>query len=142
MAAAGAALMSAAPDGFDALAALPPVAEARFACARHGTEAGVVRLHGGDAGGWMVTVGSFVADQRERVGAPGAHALRDAVARGDVRRIHSLDPEWVPFYCPQCEKSYCGACWTTSLVFDSEWENWLEEMRGTCPEGHERMLSD
>lgn len=129
-------------NDFDALAASPAVAEARFACAVHGTEAGAVRLHGSDGAGWMAIVESFVCGQRERIGTAGARALRDALGRGDVGRIHALDPEWAPFYCPRCEKSYCGACWRTSLVFDPEWPAWLEEQRGVCPAGHDRMLSD
>jgi hypothetical protein len=129
-------------NDFDALAAMPVVAEARFTCARHGTEAGVVRLHGNDAAGWMAIMDSFVCSQRERIGTPAARALQDALARTDVRRLHQLDEEWAPFYCPVCEASYCGECWRAFLVFDPDWPGWLEEQRGTCPEGHERMLSD
>ena len=125
-------------NDFDALSATPAVADARFACAVHGTEAGVVRLHGSDGAGWMAIVESFVCSPCERIGPPGAHVLRDALDRADVRRIHALDQGWAPFYCPRCETSYWGACWRTSLVFDPDWPGWLEEQRGVCPAGHDR----
>jgi hypothetical protein len=130
------------PGDFETIAATPAVAEARFTCARHGTEAGTVRLHGSEAGGWMVIVHSFAGEHRERLHTTGAEALQDALPRGDARWIHQMDEEWAPFYCPACGRVYCGACWRTSLVFDPEWKDWLEETRGVCPEGHDRMLSD
>jgi hypothetical protein len=129
-------------NAFDALAATTPVAEARFMCARHGTEAGVVRLHGSEAAGWMAVVDSFVSSTRQTIGAPEAEALRDALTRADVRAIYRLDLEWAPFYCAECGVSYCGQCWRTMPVFDPDFPGWLEELRGTCPEDHERMLSD
>lgn len=127
---------------FDALAASPAVAEARFTCARHGTEAGVVRLVGGYAQGWMVVVESFVCRQHQRIHEPPAEALRDAVAAADVREIHAMDVEWAPFYCPHCGRVYCGECWRTWEVFDEDFPPWVDQVRGVCPEGHERMLSD
>ena len=130
------------PTDFVALAASQPILQARFTCARHGTEAGVVRLHGGRGTGWMVVVDSFAGVHQEGIRTPQAEALRDALPRGDVRWIHLLDEEWAPFFCPRCDRVYCGQCWRTSLVFDPEWRDWLEETRGVCPAGHERMLSD
>lgn len=129
-------------NDFDALAASPAVAEARFACVRHGVEAGAVSLHGNGAMGWMVVVDSLIGNHYERIDAPAAEGLHDALARADAAAIHRLDQEWAPFYCPVCAVSYCLECWRTSLVFDPEWPSWLEEMRGVCPEGHDRMLSD
>jgi hypothetical protein len=129
-------------NDFDALSASEPVAEARFVCARHGTDAGIVRLHGSEAAGWMVVVESLVGNHRERIPAPSAQPLRDAVARGDVRGIHLLDLEWAPFFCAECGASYCAECWRTRPVFDPDMPGWLEEIRGECPGGHERMLSD
>ena len=127
---------------FDALLATPAVAEARFVCARHGTEAGVVRLHGSEAAGWTAVVRSVVSSTLQPIGAGAAGALREAIESGDARAIHRLDLEWAPFYCPECGASYCEQCWRTVLEFDPEFPGWLEEIRGTCPEGHERMLSD
>jgi hypothetical protein len=127
---------------FDALAAQPAVAQAGFTCARHGTEAGTVRLHGSEGAGWILIMESFVCRHQERIGTDKAGALRDALGRADVGRIYALDLEWAPFFCPTCAKVYCGACWRTWLEFDPDFPGWLEEQRGACPEGHERMLSD
>ena len=56
--------------------------------------------------------------------------------------LYALDLEYVPFYCPTCGAVYCRECWRTFLVFADDLPGWLEETRGTCPENHERMLSD
>jgi hypothetical protein len=126
---------------FDALAAAPAVAEMRFTCVVHATEAGLVRLLGGP-GGWVAAVDSVVCAHRARLHREEAEELLDALREMDVRRVHALEPEWAPFYCPACERVYCGECWRTTPVFDAEWVDWIEEVRGVCPRGHERMLSD
>jgi hypothetical protein len=64
-------------------------------------------------------------------------AVRAALA--DAAALHALDPELVPFYCPECERSYCGAHWRREDVFE---DGFHDSIRGTCPEGHERMLED
>lgn len=130
------------PAEFDALAASPAVAEARFVCARHGTEAGFVRLVGGYTRGWMVVVESFVCRQHQRIHERTAKALRDAIARADVWEIFVMDVEWAPFFCERCDRVYCGDCWRTWEVFEDDFPHWVDQVRGACPAGHERMLSD
>jgi hypothetical protein len=46
----------------------------------------------------------------------------------------------VPFFCPVCDKCYCGTHWKRWDVFDDD--GWHDSIRGACPEGHERMLED
>ena len=125
---------------FDDLAASPPLAGARFTCARHGTEAGVVRLLGGYARGWMAAVDSFAGLQRVRIHEPTAEALREAVETAYLREIHALNAEWAPFFCPECGASYCGECWRWWEVVDPDRPSLVLEVRGVCPAGHERML--
>jgi len=129
-------------EEFDALAASPAVAEMRFTCVVHGTEAGVVRVQGNDERGWMVGVDRFVCKLHQRVHPPAADELRDAIAANDVRWVHLLDVEWAPFFCLECGRVYCGECWRTWEVFDPDFPDWVDQVRGTCPRGHERMLSD
>ncbi|HEX6041588.1 hypothetical protein [Longimicrobium sp.] len=129
-------------EEFDALAASPIVEEARFRCARHGTEAGMVRLRGGYTRGWMVEVESFVYRRFQRVHEPRAEALREHIARGDVQEIYVMDVAWAPFYCVYCNAVYCGACWRTEEIMDPDLPGWVDSVRGVCPAGHERMLSD
>ena len=74
--------------------------------------------------------------------AGGVEALRAAMLDGDADALLRLDREIVPFYCPQCGLSYCEAHWVTWPIFDPEYPAWFEELRGRCPEGHERLIHD
>lgn len=64
------------------------------------------------------------------------HALRDT----DAAALFAVDLELAPFWCPQCERSYCGEHWMRWSVFDDD--GWHDSIRGRCPHGHERMLED
>ena len=64
-------------------------------------------------------------------------AVRAAI--GDAKALHALDPELAPFYCPDCDRVYCGEHWARRDVFDGDHH---DSIRGTCPEGHERLLED
>jgi hypothetical protein len=66
---------------------------------------------------------------------PVEAALRPASAS----RLHALDAEYAPFWCPTCRHSYCAAHWTTGQVVD---EGFFDGIRGTCPAGHQRLLQD
>jgi hypothetical protein len=63
--------------------------------------------------------------------------IREAIA--DAAALYALDPEFAPFYCPECERTYCGEHWRTEDVFA---DGFHESIRGTCPEGHARLLED
>lgn len=68
-----------------------------------------------------------------------ADAALAAIGAGDVRSLYELDLEFVPFWCPKCDASYCAQHWTTWVLFD---EGFFDEKRGECPMGHERKLMD
>jgi hypothetical protein len=72
----------------------------------------------------------------------GVDAVRAAMLAGDPEALRRLDPEIVPFYCRECAASYCEAHWTTWSVFDTDWPSWFDELRGICPNGHERRIYD
>jgi hypothetical protein len=72
----------------------------------------------------------------------GARALREAIAAGDPERLKAIDQERVPLYCWRCRATYCADHWRRWLVFAYDFPGWLEEERGTCPRGHERMILD
>lgn len=74
--------------------------------------------------------------------AGGAEAIQAALLAADADALLRLDREIVPFYCPACQLSYCEAHWVTWPIFDPEYPVWFEELRGRCPEGHERRIHD
>lgn len=101
---------------------------------------------GGEAGAVELRLGNVL--RRE---GPGSALLlpladeemvtwRGVLERGDAIVLHAADPEVASFWCPQCRAPYCSACWRLLVVFDDE--GFSDCVRGTCPEGHERMLED
>ena len=69
---------------------------------------------------------------------PETEAVRGVI--GHASALYALDPELAPFYCPACDRAYCGEHWRRRDVFDDE--GFHDSIRGTCPQGHERMLED
>ena len=73
---------------------------------------------------------------------PGAYAAVCAVLDGeepDPAELRRIAWEMAPFYCPECERAYCHADWSTYVVFD---EGFYDCTRGTCPAGHQHMVDD
>ncbi len=62
-----------------------------------------------------------------------------AIGKGDAGELHRIDDEMVPFWCPKCPATYCRDHWENWPVFD---ESFFDEMRGRCPKGHERRMTD
>jgi hypothetical protein len=113
---------------------------ASFACARCGARAASI---------WLEILPEGPAIRRESftglLTAPLAEAtavrLRAALDLGEAA-VFDLDPEYAPFYCPDCRASYCGDHWDRQDVFDDDLPEWHDSIRGRCPNGHERMLED
>jgi hypothetical protein len=128
---------------FEEAASTPPVAVARFTCARDGSEAGAAHLHRFPEGGdWLLVVEGFMGRDSTRLGAAAGDALVPVLRLGDAGLLYARDLEYAPFWCPECRKVYCSRCWRMFNVFADDLPGFLEEVRGICPEGHERMLSD
>ena len=81
----------------------------------------------------------FVGVSSELVGAR-AGELRRALNRGNVPELYALNPQWAPFYCEPCARSYCIAHWNSAPRFDDE--GFTDGIYGDCPAGHGRMLDD
>ncbi|HEX5827110.1 MAG TPA: hypothetical protein VFY23_06295 [Candidatus Limnocylindrales bacterium] len=134
-----------------------PTLEHRFPCARCGGEAARVSL--APRGGFDRTeartelipgvprliidapvfgIRHWLLGDLEDAPLPAAAALAD----GDAAALHAIDPELAPMWCPACEAVYCASEWTTWQVFAEDDPAWFEELRGRCPDGHERMLLD
>jgi hypothetical protein len=128
---------------FDTAESTPPRAQATYTCARHGTAAGSLRLHpiaGGD--NCLLVEEGFLGKTSRRLGSAAAARIAQVLGRADPVALYALDLEYAPFYCPTCDAVYCGECWRTFLVFADDLPGFLEETRGICPQGHERMLAD
>ena len=114
-------------DRFD-LAAVAHAGRAKHLCALCGKEAGTLTCADGELRRVSFT---SVLTQRE---TPAVRA-----ALGSARALYELDFELAPFYCPVCDRSYCGEHWSATDVFE---DGVHDSIRGTCPEGHERLLED
>ena len=117
------------------------IAEARFLCAECRQQAGHVQLFGTPLSP-QVRRESFTGALDAVVPPEEFSALRSAIVQCDARMLHSLDAEYAPFFCPQCDAVYCGAHWRRWDVFDRDDPAWHDSIRGLCPQGHERMLED
>lgn len=117
-----------------------PVARHAFTCSRCGASAGVVALVAGARGCEIVRT-SFTSVLTLPVASHTVARYREAIERGDAAALHAMDFEVTPFFCPACEACYCGDHWLRHDVFDPD-DGWHDSIRGTCPQGHERMLED
>jgi len=62
------------------------------------------------------------------------------LVRTDLLELHRLDYDLFGFICRKCGCAYCIDCWqNVHETFDEEFH---DDTRGRCPEGHEQMLSD
>jgi hypothetical protein len=127
-----------------------PTAQARFVCARHGTEAAVVTLYrrfGGQDSSVIVESGLGrgwhripTPDDEATFGHPVAEAVEEALARANAIELHLVDPRFTPFFCTGCAAVYCGQCWQIREIPDPDLPGWTAELRATCPQGHEQVL--
>ena len=57
----------------------------------------------------------------------------------DPVALCEVNPDLVPFYCPDCRLNYCSRDWDTYVLID---EGIYEGTMGRCPHGHEHMVDD
>ena len=63
-------------------------------------------------------------------------ATTDAVRATDAAALHNLNQAWVPFYCHDCNRSFCGEHWDLKPTF-----SWgFDHYSGTCPRGHPHFI--
>lgn len=66
------------------------------------------------------------------------------VAKGDLAALHAFMDEQgidggLDAYCPQCDRIYCREHYNVREEYD---EGFYDCSRGTCPQGHSRMVDD
>lgn len=123
-------------DRFDEVSATPAAA---FACRVCGRDVGWIEVDRASGVPEVVRV-TFTGRLTQPAPEAVADRLAAAVQAVDAAAVHAIDPELAPFYCPQCDASYCGEHMQHWDVFDDE--GFHDSIRGRCPEGHERMLED
>jgi hypothetical protein len=134
---------------------LQPFVEARFTCARCGRDAAHLTLFGRGlaeplTGSPPIGAGAFptlvieAGRMSTRIGTAslGSEAFVRALAEADPEALHAVDVEFAPFWCPACGATYCADEWTLEEVWDSEFPEFWEELRGVCPAGHARTIYD
>jgi hypothetical protein len=78
-------------------------------------------------------------------GAPGkldAPGFARTLASADPAAIFAIDREFAPFWCPRCSAIYRAAEWRIWDVWADDHPSWWEELKGSCPNGHVRMIYD
>ena len=120
-------------DEFVALADRFDAAAARSAAARSTMRELSARRPGGSRRRRPVTRDSFTARSRRRT---PARSRRDRRRRGAA----CARPRARAVLLPGLRRTYCGAHWGTEDVFEDDYFH--DRIRGTCPEGHARMLED
>ncbi len=113
---------------------------ATFYCAACGKPAGSVSVVPSPSmpGNRLVITG-FMEHTIEATYGPTFSEALPALAAGDARALYDLDESWAPFYCPTCDRSYCGDHWHQQVEFD---DGFYDCTYGTCPQGHRRMVDD
>lgn len=64
-----------------------------------------------------------------------ADARRQALPSGDAAAAFAIDYELTAWWCPECEKSYCGEHWQHWAVYDPDYGSSLDYIQGWCPQG-------
>jgi peptidoglycan hydrolase-like protein with peptidoglycan-binding domain len=115
-----------------------PSITTQWTCELCGAPAGSVSIdHEGHAYRTGFT-GSMNLPLREQ----DAESLRRALTFADPAAVFAIDYELMPWWCPQCETSYCGEHWDHWAIYDPDQPSWLESIHGICPKGHRRKLED
>lgn len=92
--------------------------------------------------GELVLTGFLWEGNTEVVKGHLVHSLHQALTTHDAQRLHTLNPMWAPFYCPQCQRVYCVNHWRITPHFDSDLPGRYSSSHGTCPKGHKRLLDN
>ena len=91
-------------------------------------------------GRYFIERTTFINSFSKEVSQAAALGIRLSALNGDWKALNSLDPEFLPWYCPDCGQNYAEKRWQVHPRYDED--QWLDSYRGVCPKGHERMLAD
>ena len=111
------------------------LAQTTFMCLLCGDVTGDVRLVQDDGYARLYRGSASYPVASDRFGAH-VRALHD----NDLRALFALNFEYTPCYCPKCDANFCAKHWRIWQEFEDD--GWADCVRGTCPNGHARMLED
>ena len=129
----------------EAAQATPPGTFPCRACARECATFELIAANDGNHGGadsGVLRRSTFTGVLTQPMSAAALAAVRLMIDAGDAGALHAFDPELAPFWCPECDASFCGEHWARWDVFDDDDPSFHDSIRGRCPHGHERMLED
>lgn len=106
-----------------------------YYCAECGALAGRVELVESN----RLRISGFIGVTEEAV---EDSRFRELLSQPDPRVLWEYSPLSAPFYCPQCNASYCSSHWTIVEVFDEDFPSHYDCSRGYCPAGHSRLIED
>jgi hypothetical protein len=89
-----------------------------------------------------LVLADFIGKTQEQVGEQREAPLRDAIVEKDAKRLYEVEHLWAPFYCHQCQRSFCIKHWVVLPQFDEDFPGFYDCSIGTCPQGHRRKIDD
>ena len=89
----------------------------------------------------------FLGTVRQVISIQSRDRLIEALAMEEAdacRALYALDALWAPWYCPECDATYCRQHWVIQLTFEDDegFPGWYDCAHGTCPRGHRRLIDD
>ena len=95
------------------------------------------KVNGSGGRDHVLVVWTFLGTSSRGVNHERLSDVRGALA--DTEALYTIDSELAPWWCPRCERIYCGSHWRQRTRFD----DWFYDCTdGTCPQGHTRTLWD
>ncbi len=89
--------------------------------------------------GPFISITGFIGHITERDRGAQMGEITNAMVACDLEKLHGIDHYLVPFYCSKCRCCYCFKHWSACPSFDPDGGSY-EYTRGTCPQGHTRLL--
>ncbi len=113
-----------------------------FPCSICGKPAVEVTLYSGTVGAPQISICSFMGDTTGYLNTTQAGEVWRALVKGQARALFSLDPLWIPSYCPECDRNYCKDHWRIEMQFDEDFPGFYDCSYGYCPQDHRRLIDD
>ena len=84
----------------------------------------------------------FMGKTTEAITPELSATISHLLNQGNVRQLYELNQLWAPFYCPECNQTYCRGHWVIIPQFDDDFPGWYDCAYGTCPHNHRRLIDD